>query len=282
MRWNHFSLLLKNGRIVQKKKNLFRRLSRFFCMSVYGSDQNCYCIFQKRNTFLRKGFLPISRNTWEKIAGLFIKCSLPETSRPFILVKWKMVQHCIRATAALYYYHDTTIYYLVLLYWGLRISQFWWRLPSFSSKRPNRFHTWADTLLPSGYNYVSLTLSPPKPNRESQSFLPPTPTFACTWRIHWCIPCKTFCHWISFYWLRLWGHLGRIPEVRLIWPHGSDLPHASYHYKTGHPRSAKNYVFTGSFASCFRVFENQSECRIWVFSLGFFHQFVSNYNFYVW
>ena len=89
-------------------------------MSVYGSDQNCYCIFQKRNTFLRKGFLPISRNTWEKIAGLFIKCSLPETSRPFILVKWKMVQHCIRA-AALYYYHDTTIYYLVLLYWVLRI-----------------------------------------------------------------------------------------------------------------------------------------------------------------
>ena len=257
-----FFFTVKKWKNSSKEKNLFRRLSRFFCMSVYGSDQNCYCIFQKRNTFLRKGFLPISRNTWEKIAGLFIKCSLPETSRPFILVKWKMVQHCIRA-AALYYYHDTTIYYLVLL--SLTNMEFWWRLPSFSSKRPNRFHTWADTLLPSGYNYVSLTLSPPKPNRESQSFLPPTPTFACTWRIHWCIPCKTFCHWISFYWLRLWGHLGRIPEVRLIWPHGSDLPHASYHYKTGHPRSAKNYVFTGSFSSCFTVFENHPKCHSWVF-----------------
>ena len=258
-----FFFTVKKWKNSSKEKNLFRRLSRFFCMSVYGSDQNCYCIFQKRNTFLRKGFLPISRNTWEKIAGLFIKCSLPETSRPFILVKWKMVQHCIRATAALYYYHDTTIYYLVLL--SLTNMEFWWRLPSFSSKRPNRFHTWADTLLPSGYNYVSLTLSPPKPNRESQSFLPPTPTFACTWRIHWCIPCKTFCHWISFYWLRLWEHWDRILWVRLIWPHGSDLPHASYHYKTGHPRSAKNYVFTGSFSSCFTVFENHPKCRSWVF-----------------
>ena len=167
-------------------------------------------------------------------------------------------------------------------YHGEYQSIFWWRLPSFSSKRPNRFHTWADTLLVvlrpldttcihgryivvSSIFLVALTLSPRKPNRESQSFLPPTPTFACTWRIHWCIPCKTFCHWISFYWLRLWGHLGRIPEVRLIWPHGSDLPHASYHYKTGHPRSAKNYVFTGSFSSCFTVFENHPKCHSWVF-----------------
>lgn len=143
-------------------------------------------------------------------------------------------------------------------YHGEYQSIFWWRLPSFSSKRPNRFHTWADTLLVvlrpldttcihgryivvSSIFLVALTLSPRKPNRESQSFLPPTPTFACTWRTHWCILCKTFCHWISFYWLRLWEHWDRILWVRLIWPHGSDHPHASYHYKTGHPHSGKYF-----------------------------------------
>ena len=142
---------------------------------------------------------------------------------------------------------------------------------TFLSKRPTRFHTRAVTLS-ERYTHCwekmrdSITWSPPKPNTESQSFLPPTPTFACTWRTHWCILCKTFCHWTSFYWLRLWGHWGRTPGERLRSPLLTSHPRVSYHYKTGHQRSEKWEKFQVVFYNQFDLpyLDLPREAHFWV------------------